>query len=193
MRKLILVRHSASEVIPHLPPKRRPLSEEGRRRCQVLTQLIAHHKPGAVFATVGPKAIETGRIVAGILDIPFQTIEGLAEHDRNNANLTKEQDEAQVARFFENANCLVFGLETANQAHESFSRAVTALMETCPEDNLVVVAYGIAITLVATRANGLAPMPFWKSLVFPSFVVLSWPSLQILEIVESVDSGNVGL
>jgi hypothetical protein len=42
------------------------------------------------------------------------------------------------------------------------------------------------MTLLIARANGLDPVPFWKSLGLPAFAVLSLPGLRLLEVVENV-------
>jgi hypothetical protein len=49
-----------------------------------------------------------------------------------------------------------------------------------------VVAHGIVITLFIARAAGLAPFPLWKRLALPSFIVLSMPGYEVLEIIERV-------
>lgn len=187
MKLLILVRHSSPAAIPGLSPKQQPLSEEGRLRCALLASRLIRYDPGLVIAVPGRKTAETGRILADILSTPFETMENLQEHDRENQNLSKEEDEARVARYFGEPDHLVFGLQTANQSYRSFCDAIDELAIKYPEDNLVVVAFGAVMTLVVSRANELAPMPLWKSLDLPSFVVLSWPDQKIIELVPRID------
>jgi len=81
---------------------------------------------------------------------------------------------------------LVFGGESADQAHQRFSQAIARVMERHPDQNVAVVSHGTVMTLFVARAVGLEPFPFWKRLGLPAFVVLSWPQLDLLTIVEKV-------
>jgi broad specificity phosphatase PhoE len=189
VRKLILVRHSLPEIVSDLPANQWHLSGTGRLRCKRLAKRLATYAPNVIVASLEPKATETGRIVADILGKPFETVENLHEHDRSNVGLldTKEQFEARVASFFENPQKLVFGRETADDAHRRFAKAVAGVIGKCPSGNLAVVTHGTVMTLFVARAAGLEPFPFWKRLGLPSFVVLSLPEFGLLTIVENVE------
>ena len=188
-RKLILVRHSGVEIIPGMPASQWQLSDEGRSLCGALAGRLAAHAPAVVVTSTEPKAIETGQIVAGLLSIPFETAPDLHEHERHSAGLfdTREQFEAQVARLYETPGQLVFGDETADEAHSRFARAVTSVIEQHPAGSLAIVAHGTVMTLFVAHAASLELVPFWKRLGLPAFVVLSLPELSLLEVVESVD------
>jgi broad specificity phosphatase PhoE len=80
----------------------------------------------------------------------------------------------------------VFGSETADQAHQRFTRAVAGVLKRRPDQNVAVVAHGTVISLYIARAAGLDPFPFWKRLGLPAFVVTSWPKFSLLSVVESV-------
>jgi broad specificity phosphatase PhoE len=188
MRKLILVKHSLPEIVSDLPANQWRLSDTGRLRCKRLAERLATYNPDVIVASLEPKAAETGRIVASRLGKPFETAENLHEHDRSNVRLfdTKEQFEARVASFFENPQRLVFGRETADDAHRRFAEAVAGVIGKYPSGNLAVVTHGTVMTLLVARAVGLAPFPFWKQLGLPSFVVLSLPKFDLLTVVENV-------
>lgn len=188
MRQLILVRHSAPEMVPDVPASRWRLSEEGRRRCEKLATLLAIHQPAVIVTSQEPKAIETGKIVARTLGLPSETAPDLYEHNRPNADPlgTREQFEAQVIRLFEHPDELVFGSETADEAHSRFSAAIANVLDQHPEGNLAVVTHGTVMTLFIAHATGLDPIPFWKSLSLPAFAVLSLSDLRLLEVVTNV-------
>src|SRR3712207_2777489 len=102
MPDLILVRHSQPEIVPTLPAHQWSLSEEGRRRCHALAERLAAYEPAVIASSVEPKAIETARILAGLLGLPWETAEGLHEHDRNSLTLLSAAEfEAAVAALFE--------------------------------------------------------------------------------------------
>src|SRR5436190_12024140 len=84
MRKMILIKHAAPEVVPDVPSERWRLSEAGRQRCAPLAEAIRPHAPGLIVSSLEPKAAETGELVAARLGVAFETAEGLHEHDRSN-------------------------------------------------------------------------------------------------------------
>ena len=187
MRHLILVKHSQPQIIQDLPAAQWRLSDEGRRRNAVLAERLAAYQPAAVVASREPKAMETGYTVASILDTQFTTAEELHEHDRSDVGWLGAADfEAAVARFFAHPTELVFGRETADQACERFAAAVDAAVAAHPSGNLGLVAHGTVIALlVAARAN-VEPLPLWRRLGLPSFVVLALPDMAIVEIVDQI-------
>ena len=189
-RKLVLVRHSLPEIVPSLPASQWRLSEEGRLRCEKLAERLALYEPAIVVTSLEPKAAETGQIAADILGVPFKTASGLHEHQRPRAGLfrTREQFEARVARLFERPGELILGNETADQAHARFATAIAAVVGQHPAGNLVVVTHGTVLTLFVTRIVGLDPVPFWKRLGLPCFVVLLLPDLDLLKVVANVDA-----
>lgn len=188
MRKLILVRDSLPEIVPELPANQWRLSNTGRLRCKRLAERLAAYDPNVIVASLEPKAAETGQLVAQMLGTPFETAEGLGEHDRSNAGTlgTQEQFEARVGSFFENPQKLVFGGETADSAHRRFAKAVAAVIERHPSGHLAVVTHGTVMTLFVACTALLDPFPFWKRLGLPSFVVLCLPDFGLLTVVESV-------
>lgn len=190
MHRLVLVRHSLPEMVTGAPASEWHLSAEGRRRCTALAGRLAAFGLAAVVSSQESKAVETGQIVAGTLGLPLETAPGLHEHERGVVRDlgSREEFQAQVARFFEHPDRLVLGYETADEAHARFARAVASAIERRPAINLAIVSHGTVITLFVARATGLDPVPFWKGLGFPSFVVLSLPELALLEVVADVEA-----
>lgn len=185
MRKLILVKHSVPQMDPNIPASRWHLSEEGRRRCVILAAKLAAHTPDCLISSTEPKAAETAEIVANALGKSWRTAEGLHEQDRRHAGfLSTEEFEAALRRLFEHPQQLVFGQETADQAHRRFGEAVAEAAHCCGARNITIFAHGTVIALFVARAAGLDPFDLWKRLGLPAFVVMSLPNLQVLEIVE---------
>ena len=190
MRTLILVRHSLPKMVTGVPASQWRLSAEGRRRCTALARCLSAYGLGAVVSSQEPKAVETGRIVAGTLGVRFETAPGLHEHERGVVTDlgSREDFQAQVARFFAHPDQLVLGYETANEAHTRFARAIASAIEGRLAATVAVVSHGTVMTLFIARAVGLDPTAFWKSLALPSFAVLSLPGLDLLEMVADVEA-----
>ena len=187
-RKLVLVRHALPEFVVGVPASEWQLSDEGRRRCQRLADRLSTYDLAAVITSTEPKAAETGQIVADSLALPLETAPGLHEHERGVVTSTGDQDafQEQVSRLFERPDELIFGTETADQAHARFATALAAAIERHPRGNLAIVAHGTVMTLFIARASGLDPVPFWKSLGLPALAVLSLPDLHLLEVIKDV-------
>lgn len=187
MRNLILVKHSLPEIVEHAPASAWRLSEEGQRRCYILADRLAPYAPGVLVTSAEPKAIETARIVGARLAKTVLVAAGLHEHDRTGVGyLGKDVFEATVARFFAHPDELVLGRETAEQAHRRFAQAVEGIIAAHAAGNLAIFAHGTVISLFVANAAGVAPFGLWQRLGLPSFVVLTLPELQLVEIVENM-------
>ena len=184
---LILVKHAFPAIVPGLPANQWHLSSAGRERCKALAQKLAVYQPEVILSSIEPKAIETAQIVAEQLGLPFKTVPGLHEHERNNVKFgSRHQFETAVACLFEQPFDLIFGEETAEQAYQRFAGSVMSLLEQYNGKSLAIVAHGTVITLFAARVCGIEPFPFWKRLGLPSFLVLSLPGMEVKATVEEV-------
>jgi len=185
--KLILIKHSLPEMVPGLPANRWHLAEAGRLRCKALAEQVAPYRPDVIVASTEPKAAETAELLAGALQKPWHVAAGLHEHERGDVGwIDREHFEAQVAEFFKRPGALVFGSETADQAHERFAAAIAAVTAQYPARSLAVVTHGTVISLFVARSAGVEPFPLWSRLGLPSFVVLSLPKLELVSVVEHV-------
>jgi broad specificity phosphatase PhoE len=188
MPHLILVRHSLPDIVPAIPAHRWSLSEAGRQRCKALAESLAVYHPDLFITSTEPKAIETGRIVADLLDKPWATGEGLHEHERRDVVFgSVERFEGLVASLFAEPQSLVFGNETANQAYQRFSRAIARAIQPYCDQNVAIVTHGTVMSLFVARTAGLEAFPFWKQLGMPAFAVLCMPGFGLLTVVEKVE------
>lgn len=187
MPVLVLVKHSLPKIDPAVPSREWRLSEEGRVRSRILAGKLDQYDLDVVISSNEPKAIETAEILAGVLDIPVEVVEGLHEHERSNVGfLEKDHFEQSIARFFSRPAELVFGEETADAAYDRFSKAVYGLSDRFPQANVALVTHGTALSLFMSRTSGLEPFPTWKQLGLPSFIVLSRPGFGVIETCWSV-------
>jgi broad specificity phosphatase PhoE len=187
MRRLILVRHSLPQIRPDAPARSWPLCDEGRRRCTPLARRLADYAPTAIMASVEPKAVETAQIVAATLGLPYETQEGLHEHERNNAGfLEADAFEHAVRGLFARPDDLVFGRETARQAQDRFTLAIQHVHARHREGTVAVVAHGTVMALFVARHAGVEPFALWQKLGAPSFVVLELPDYTLVTTVTTI-------
>ena len=172
-KPLILVRHSLPEIQKGRPAREWKLSADGRLRARLLSERINSYPVDILFSSVEPKAVETAQIIASACDVELHLVEGLQEHDRSNVPfLSRPEFESAVQEFFRQPDTLVFGRETANQAYERFSGAISSLLADHKDQNLVIVAHGTVISLFVSRLTGTSAFVFWEKLGMPSFVVI---------------------
>jgi 2,3-bisphosphoglycerate-dependent phosphoglycerate mutase len=184
---LLLVKHSLPEIERQATASQWRLSTEGRRRCWPLAEELAPYTPDLIVCSQEPKAVETAQIVGDQLAIPVYSLSGLHEHERRTVPfLSRQELEACAAKLFANPSELVFGEETAEQAGERFSRAISATLAQHGGQTLAIISHGTVITLFVSRTNRIESFSFWKSLGLPSLVVLRLPGLGLDTIVEEI-------
>jgi broad specificity phosphatase PhoE len=186
--ELILIKHSQPQIEPAKPAAEWQLSEVGRQRCEQLGELAAIHHPQALYCSLETKARQTAERIAGRLGLAVQPVEGLHEHERRSAAYTdRETFEFTMQDFFQRLDDQVFGEESARQAQQRFTAAITNLLDQNPRRTLVVVAHGTVISLYVRQYNNISLFAFWRSLGLPAMVILERPSLKIHQIVEQIE------
>jgi broad specificity phosphatase PhoE len=180
-KQVILVRHSIPEINEDLPAREWRLSEEGRVRAGRLADVLKTHAVDYVGTSKELKAVETAQIIAAQCGVNFQVIEGLHEHERmNTPYLSQSEFEAGVRAFFEKPAQLVLGSETADQAHERFSRAVYSSLAANNNSTIAIVAHGTVISLFVSRLTGQPGFKIWSGLGLPCLIVLDLQSKELI-------------
>ena len=184
---LILVKHARPDVDPDVPSAQWTLGVAGIEGSVRLAERLRPLSIDRVVTSVEPKAVETGRIVARELDLPFQTGHDLHEHLRTSTGyLAAEEFEASVRRFFAEPTAKVFGDETAEAAATRFGAAVDLLQKAYPGQRLCVVAHGTVISLHLERRYGTDGFATWQALEVPSYVVVDRRTRTVVDVVRSV-------
>jgi broad specificity phosphatase PhoE len=105
--------------------------------------------------------------------LPVQTVQNLHEHDRRgSAFVSKEKFEELIQEFFAKPDALIYGNETADEAHQRFSEALYSILSTHKNKTIIVVAHGTVISLFVSRLTGTSAFELWNELGLPSFLVL---------------------
>ncbi len=190
MPHLLLVRHSLPDIDPGVAARYWKLSDEGRRRCTTLAEMLPTYHPAVVVSSAEPKAAETAALVAVNLGIPLESEADLHEHDRSDVtHLSQEEFQRSVARLFAQPEDLVFGNETAAQAQHRFEQAVDRLLARHPGKTVAVVAHGTVISLfVAARCSNVDGHALWKQLGLPAFVILSLPDFTLESVISGIEN-----
>jgi len=116
---LVLIKHALPAIDESIPASAWPLSVEGRRKCKDLSRYFSKYFPAKFYSSKEPKAVETAQLsIPNHLSSEVITDWRLNEHHRETYLFQNQiQYEALVKDFFEFPNKLIFGEETADQAH----------------------------------------------------------------------------
>jgi len=178
---LILVKHSVPDMIGERPANTWHLSEEGRLRARQLAEELKRFEPEIIFSSDEPKAEETAEIVATYHGLKTQVMPNLHEHDRSNVPyLSLDAFETSIRNLFREPDRLVFGNETADQAHARFYQAIHSILNEHAGKTVVVVAHGTVISLFVSRLTGSSDMELWRKLGLPSYVAIDLHSSTLI-------------
>lgn len=178
---LILAKHSVPEIQADRPANTWKLSQEGRSRAQQLADHLKSFVPEVIVSSQEPKAKETAEILASRFQLDVQVIPELHEHDRSNVPyLSHDEFQASVQEFFQRPDELVFGTETADQAHTRFYKAIHSILTEHKNKTVVVVAHGTVISLFVSRLTGSSDLDLWNQLGLPSFIAMELGSNTVI-------------
>jgi 2,3-bisphosphoglycerate-dependent phosphoglycerate mutase len=182
MTRLILVKHAMPLIDEAKPSKDWTISDEGRVAAGRLADRLAAFAPAVVAASTEPKAADTGRVIAVRLNAPIVFDDGLVETRRETVGwLPRAEVEAGLERLFREPGALVYGEETADQAHARFAAAIERQAAAADGNTLIVATHGTVISLWVSRRFGVEPMPLWRSLSLPSAVVVGGDGFELIE------------
>ena len=174
---LILVKHSVPEIEQEQPANTWRLSNEGQRRAQRLAEELLRFEPEVILSSDEPKARETAEILSQRLQLDVQTLPNLHEHDRSNVPfLSHDAFQTSIRDFFQRPDELVFGRETADQAHTRFYRAAHSILTEHRNKTVIIVTHGTVISLFVSRLTGTSDLELWDRLGLPSFVAMDLAS-----------------
>ena len=170
---LILVKHSVPEIEAERPANTWRLSEQGQMRARRLAEHLERFAPEILVSSNEPKAQETAGILSRHFQLDLQILPELHEHDRTNVPyLPHDRFQASIRDFFQKPDELVFGKETADQAHTRFYEAVHLVLNEHRGKTVIIVTHGTVISLFVSRLTGSSALELWNMLGLPSFVAI---------------------
>jgi broad specificity phosphatase PhoE len=180
MSKLILVKHSAPQVVPGTPSREWVLSDVGRARCERLADAQRGEGVQLLFTSNEPKAMETAALVGSRLDLGVRPQRGLHENDRTDFPFYDAESDlaARIADFFAWPDEVRIGNESAEMAGARFAAAIEDVRVFAEGRSTAVIAHGTVITLFVARHNPIEAMDLWRRLKTPSYVALDMETLR---------------
>lgn len=186
--RLVLIKHSVPEMQIQVESRFWRLSEEGRKRCAPLAEKLRRFNLTRIVSSNEPKAVETAELVASELSRTHIVRPDLQENDRTGLGFVGlEAYQDTFRRFFAEPDRVVVGTETAEESRARFSAAVEGVLEEFPDETLAIVTHGAVISLLVSEPTPEDRFRLWRRLGLPSYVVVSRPSLEIVEEFYGVD------
>ena len=181
MRKLILVKHAAPQVVPGVPPEKWTLSEQGKQRCGPLAEALRAYQPEVVVSSLEPKADETGELVAGHLALPFEAVEGPAR-----TRSEQRPPHAQPRVHLPDGALLPPPGGARAGPRDARTRPCGAskprwdvVLVDHADQNVAVVSHGTVIALFVAKHGGGKAYDLWRQMGLPSFRVLGLPAYEV--------------
>jgi len=176
--RLLLIRHSNSQIEESVPAHRWQLSDLGRQRCALLAEQLRLFAPSLLLSSNEPKAIETACLATKGTGLLTEVVPGLGEHDRTGVPfLGQKQFVQQVARLFAEPESTDFGGESAAAALKRFEGALRPYLAGDQNGPVAAVSHGTVMTLFAAGRGATDPLHLWRSLTMPAIMLFRGPEL----------------
>jgi broad specificity phosphatase PhoE len=186
--RLVLIKHSLPEMQIQMESRFWKLSEEGRKRCAPLAEKLRRFELTRIVSSNEPKAVETADLLAAELSRTHIVRPDLQENDRTGLGFVgADAFRETFRRFFAEPDRVVVGTETAEEARARFAAAVEGVLEEFPDETLAIVTHGTVISLLVSDPTPEDRFRLWRRLGLPSYVVVSRPTLDIVEEFYGVD------
>jgi broad specificity phosphatase PhoE len=188
MPNLILIRHAETKRVPGVNAHDWQLTEAAHERCLILAERLSAFDLRAIISSPEPKAIQTAQPIADRYNITLTTLDGLREHDRRNTQYVGDDANFKdtIRRLFEQPSQLIYGNETADQAHDRFASTVRQAVAQHPDQDIALVTHATVLTLFISRLAKRDPFEFWSTLGMPAYIVVEMPSWEVREIVATL-------
>lgn len=186
MAKLIAIKHAAPQIVPAVASSQWELSRSGLQECDELASRLARYAVTALHSSEETKARQTAERLGLRLGLTARAWPGLQENDRTGLPFFHDPADLDACfrEFFARPFERVVGKESAAEARARFGGAVQSILSQ-REQFPAIVTHGTVLTLLVGAANEIDPFAFWKALTTTSFVVLSAPGLELLEVVHA--------
>jgi broad specificity phosphatase PhoE len=191
-RRVILAKHALPDIESGVAARHWQLGARGERQARRLARELRERlstNPFRLVSSPEPKARRTAEIVAHELDSSVIVRNGLEELDRSVLPISSPAEYAALnAPIFAEPWRRVLGEESGDEALARFERALcAAVTETPDEADVIAVTHGTVIALFVAAHAGVDGFELWKRLRCPSFVILAWPAIALLAVVEQLD------
>lgn len=170
MHRVMLVRHAEPQIEIAQPASEWVLTPRGVASTQRLAGVLKESAPMLVVTSPERKALETGRILAGALDIPIERDERLSEQGAEAGQFLTDYAEfrALVRHHFDHPDEVVMRQESSRAAGERFAAAVRD--RSAAAGLPVIVSHGRIMASWLAAVCGINAWEVWAELRLPDLL-----------------------
>ncbi|MFK5709928.1 MULTISPECIES: histidine phosphatase family protein [Lysinibacillus] len=178
MTEIYFVRHAHAHYSED--EYHRPLSAQGQRDAECVTNLLKHHRIDAVYASPYRRAIQTVEGIAQARHLPVQTIDALKERQLATGKL--EDFHAAVQRVWQEPSFAWAGGESNQQAMARAIPSLRNILLTHPQESVVIGTHGNIMALMMQYFDAQYDYAFWQTLSMPDIYRLAFQGLSLQEV-----------
>ncbi|MEY2373304.1 histidine phosphatase family protein [Lysinibacillus capsici] len=178
MTEIYFVRHAHAHYSED--EYHRPLSNQGQRDAERVTNLLKHHRIDAVYASPYRRAIQTVEGIAQARHLPIQTIDALKERQLATGKL--EDFHAAVQRVWHEPNFAWAGGESNQQAMTRAIPSLQCILLTHLKESVVIGTHGNIMALMMQYFDAQYDYAFWQTLSMPDIYRLSFQGLSLKQV-----------
>jgi len=169
LQRIVLVRHAEPEIDADKPAAEWALTLRGEQSTRLLCDAVRDLGPTRVIASPELKAIQTGQIIAGALDLPFAEDERLAEQGAGPGEFLTDytQFRALVRRHFAEPGTAVMRGESSYDAGRRYDAAVR---DAAADGAPVLVSHGRIMASWLSSLTGQDAWGIWTDLRMPDLI-----------------------
>ncbi|ADL50021.1 histidine phosphatase family protein [Clostridium cellulovorans] len=165
---IYFVRHANSSYTPD--ELNRPLSENGVKDAQRVTELLSHENISKVISSPYKRAIQTVEGVSNHFGLSISIDEGFRERKLAEGAVTNFDE--VILKYWENFDFCIHGGETAYDAqHRGVESLKNVLNRYCGE-NIVIGTHGNIMVIIMNYYDKKYNYVFWKDLNMPDIYKL---------------------
>lgn len=178
MTEIYFVRHAHAHYSED--EYHRPLSAQGERDAERVTNLLKHQRIDAVYTSPYRRAIQTVEGIAQARHLPVQTIDALKERQLSSGVL--EDFHAAVQRVWHEPSFAWAGGESNQQAMARAIPSLRNILLTHPQQSVVIGTHGNIMVLMMHYFDAQYDYAFWQKLSMPDIYRLSFQGLSLQEV-----------
>lgn len=172
--KIVLVRHSKTNIEPEIDSTQWRLSEDGRQAAAKLAEDPAFKDCELIYSSLQPKAIDTAEIIGKALNIPALQEEGLAELSSVTSGFIEDYA-GTVHKLYAGEIANINDGETLQQAIDRFNAAIKSIVDQHRDvPKIAIVSHANVLSLFTAQYCDNKAIDLHNTIAMPDIAVLDW-------------------
>jgi broad specificity phosphatase PhoE len=189
MTTIVLIRHAPVTIDKHIVASSWQLSADSQARCQQLANQLQPLHPVQLYTSTEQKAVQTAKHLTEALNIPMVVFPNLHETERTSTQFYTDSENfiSTIHKAMRHPDKVIFGDEAFGVARDRLTRQLHILADKHPHETIGIVSHGRILAMFLAQIMKQSPIKIWDSMSMPAYAILSWESMQIVQLVTSID------